>query len=220
MHNIIILETPQNATTLILNKELDLLRLNLGVTSKYDDNKEYANVVMCCIANERVTSSNCLIQIEGHDEIRRCIGFSDTGDVECDNGLCYDYTKCKPIIALHGCPVLSYQYNIKGIELKFVLNWVSRYNSRNEISKFSIHDKLDFLMNKEIHNSTLDNVINLTSKVNDEICDNVVNTITHYSKEQVEQLCRDAWQVGYNVGYHDETSPSGLTADDWVKSNL
>jgi hypothetical protein len=41
-----------------------------------------------------------------------------------------------------------------------------------------------------------------------------------YTEEEVESKCRYAWQVGYNVGYNDELSPSGLTADDWIKENL
>jgi len=37
---------------------------------------------------------------------------------------------------------------------------------------------------------------------------------------EVKKLCKTSWQVGFNVGYNDETSPSHLTADDWIKENL
>jgi hypothetical protein len=39
-------------------------------------------------------------------------------------------------------------------------------------------------------------------------------------KEYTRQLCKDAWQVGFNVGCHDDTLPSYLSADDWVKDNI
>ena len=54
--------------------------------------------------------------------------------------------------------------------------------------------------------------------------DNKVNITSVEEKmmplRDVEMMCRAAWQVGYNVGYNDELSPSHLTADDWIKENL
>jgi len=41
-----------------------------------------------------------------------------------------------------------------------------------------------------------------------------------YTREEVEELCKNAWQVGYNIGYHDETEPSHLTKENWIKKNL
>lgn len=41
-----------------------------------------------------------------------------------------------------------------------------------------------------------------------------------WSREEVEELCKNAWQIGFNVGSNDETSPSYLSSDDWVKQNL
>lgn len=41
-----------------------------------------------------------------------------------------------------------------------------------------------------------------------------------WTREEVEKLCRDAWQVGFNVGQNDEVSPSYLTKENWIKENL
>ena len=41
-----------------------------------------------------------------------------------------------------------------------------------------------------------------------------------YTKEVVESLCKKAWQVGFNVGSHDDDQPSHLSAEDWIKKNL
>ena len=41
-----------------------------------------------------------------------------------------------------------------------------------------------------------------------------------WTRKEVEKLCRDAWQVGFNVGQNDEVSPSYLTKEDWIKENL
>ena len=66
-----------------------------------------------------------------------------------------------------------------------------------------------------------DNRNKISLKINDKF-----NTITikeiknNYNKEEVIELCKESWQVGFNVGYNEENSPSYVTANDWITKNL
>ena len=66
-----------------------------------------------------------------------------------------------------------------------------------------------------------DNCLLSILKINDKF-----NTITikeiknSYSRKEVIELCESAWQVGFNVGYNEENSPSYVTANDWIIKNL
>lgn len=52
------------------------------------------------------------------------------------------------------------------------------------------------------------------------------NTITikklkeSYTRQEVIELCKHAWQVGFNEGNYDETEPSYQNSDDWIEENL
>ena len=50
-----------------------------------------------------------------------------------------------------------------------------------------------------------DNTVNITSVEDKNI----------YTAKEVDKLCSSAWQTGFNVGYNDEYSPSGIEYKHW-----
>lgn len=46
------------------------------------------------------------------------------------------------------------------------------------------------------------------------------SSVRAYTRSEVEELMDDAFHVGYNVGENDETSPSFLTAEEYIKNRL
>lgn len=57
-------------------------------------------------------------------------------------------------------------------------------------------------------------------KVNQDNTINIRPIKDSWSREEVEKLCKSAWQVGFNVGLNEELFPSYLNWDEWIKENL
>lgn len=105
------------------------------------------------------------------------------------------------------------------IHEQFIEYFITEYNKCNVITKVLVEYIQDLTTLR-----TLDNrlqywdykiVINSDNTINIKLIE-----VKTYTSKEVEQLCRDAWQVGYNVGCYDEASPSGRTSNDWIRHNL
>ena len=100
----------------------------------------------------------------------------------------------------------------------FITKYIDSYNQNNVITDVLVeYETVSNGINSD--NTDLSYIHKL--KINDKF-----NTITikeiknSYSRKEVIELCESAWQVGFNVGYNDENSPSYVTANDWIIKNL
>lgn len=106
---------------------------------------------------------------------------------------------------------------------QFVGKYIEEYNKSNVIKDVLVEyilqsysdrfEDVEYIGKPETWGKRL----KINSKDNTVIIKEVKDT---YSHEEVEKLCRYAWKVGFNVGYYEDTQPSLLTADNWVKENL
>lgn len=78
------------------------------MTLLYFDNVFYLK------AYRKINVSDFII-VDEHESIKKCIGFDENGNINCDNGLCYQKDKCNPIIA--SSSLFSYRYKRKLSEL-------------------------------------------------------------------------------------------------------
>ena len=100
---------------------------------------------------------------------------------------------------------------------QFIEKYIESYNKVEVITDVLVEYELHIEHNGRINNETK---MYETLKINPDNTINIKLSKDSWNKEEVIKLCKYAWQVGFNVGCNDELSPSYLTSDNFIETNI
>lgn len=164
----------------------------------------------------------------GGRTIKKCDGFTFGQDGITVNGYSFtDGTKdtrsnCKKIISSNDKSLL-----LPGLSDDFIERYIDDFNGKNIINEVQVEYQVDFkpetkmLMeaNGDIPNDIVYNPQILMNKSDNSI--NIKKYQLTWNKDQVEELCRLAFDAGYDLNSAERSTHIPIVRkDDWIKENI